>query len=284
MMELSTSSYYYRPKVSRVQRDQDDADLREKIEGVQELIPDAGYRYVREDLLRQGIVVNSKRIRRVMLKYSLHAQVKKRFISTTDSDHAFNIYPNLLEGKTVTDINQVWVSDITYIRIITGFVFLAVIMDIYSRRIIGWAISKSLDREVALSALRMAISQRKPPAGLIHHSDRGVQYASDDYVELLNENNIQISMSRSGNPYDNAFAESFMKTLKKQEVYLWEYENFLDVVERIPFFIEEVYNRKRLHSSIGYLPPEEFEELLKDEVKRKELAQPVLISSAKKYS
>jgi transposase InsO family protein len=284
MMELSTSSYYYRPKVSRVQRDQDDADLREKIESVQELIPDAGYRYVREDLLRQGIVVNSKRIRRVMLKYSLHAQVKKRFISTTDSDHAFNIYPNLIEGRTVTDINQVWVSDITYIRIMTGFVFLAVIMDLFSRRIIGWAISKSLDREVALSALRMAISQRKPPEGLIHHSDRGVQYASNDYVDILNENKIQISMSRSGNPYDNAFAESFMKTLKRQEVYLWEYENFLDVVERIPFFIEEVYNRKRLHSSIGYLPPEEFEEMLKDEVKRKELVQTVLISSAKKYS
>ena len=130
----------------------------------------------------------------------------------------------------------------------------------------------------------MAISQRKPSEGLLHHSDRGVQYACNDYIELLNENKIQISMSRSGNPYDNAFAESFMKTLKNEEVYLWEYENFLDVVERIPFFIEEVYNRKRLHSGIGYLPPEEFEEMLRDKNRKKELVQTVLISSAKKYS
>lgn len=284
MIGLSTSSYYYRPKVDRATRDQNDADLRGLIENIQGIFPKAGYRNVRKHLLRSGVVVNSKRIRRVMLKYSLNAQVKKRFIRTTDSEHAYHIYPNLLEGRTITGINQAWVSDITYIRIATGFVFLAVVMDIYSRRIVGWAISKSLDREVALSALRMAISQRKPPEGLIHHSDRGVQYACGDYVELLDENKIQISMSRSGNPYDNAFAESFMKTLKNEEVYLWEYENFLDVVERIPFFIEEVYNRKRLHSGIGYLPPEEFEEMLKDEVKRKELVQAVLIASAKKYS
>lgn len=284
MIELSTSSYYYRPKVSRATRDQDDADLRGLIEELQGMFPKAGYRNVRKHLMRSGVVVNSKRIRRVMLKYSLHAQVRKRFIRTTDSNHSYNVYPNLIEGKTITAINQVWVSDITYIRIATGFVFLAVIMDLFSRRIVGWAISKSLDREVALSALRMAISQRGLCEGLIHHSDRGVQYASDDYVDILNENKIQISMSRSGNPYDNAFAESFMKTLKNEEVYLWEYENFLDVVERIPFFIEEVYNRKRLHSGIGYLPPEEFEEMLKDEVKRKELVQTVLISSAKKYS
>jgi len=284
MIELSTSSYYYKPKVARTTRDQDDADLRGLIEDIQGMFPKAGYRNVRKHLLRSGLVVNSKRIRRVMLKYSLHAQVKKRFVRTTDSEHTYHVYPNLLKGRTITGINQVWVSDITYIRIATGFVFLAVIMDLFSRRIVGWAISKSLDREVALSALRMAISQRKPSEGLLHHSDRGVQYACNDYIELLNENKIQISMSRSGNPYDNAFAESFMKTLKNEEVYLWEYENFLDVVERIPFFIEEVYNRKRLHSGIGYLPPEEFEEMLRDKNRKKELVQTVLISSAKKYS
>lgn len=164
----------------------------------------------------------------------------------------------------MTGLNQVWVADITYIRIRTGFVFLAVILDVYSRRVIGWALSKRLDRTISLSALRMALRHRTPPPGVIHHSDRGEQYACEEYVEILKKTGFYISMSAKGNPYENAFAESFMKTLKHEEVHLWEYENFLDVVERVPFFIEEVYNRKRLHSGIGYVPPEEFEELLKE--------------------
>ena len=170
-------------------------------------------------------------------------------------------------------LNQVWVADITYIRILTGFVYLAVILDVFSRRIVGWAISKSIDRRLVMGALEMAIELRKPPPGTIHHSDRGVQYACREYVDLLQQNGFTISMSRSGNPYDNAFAESFMKTLKRDEVYLWEYESFIDVAERIPYFIEDVYNRKRVHSGIGYLPPVEFEAILADEKQRKELGQ-----------
>jgi transposase InsO family protein len=203
-----------------------------------------------------------------MKKYGLQARVKKRFIRTTDSNHSFPVYPNLIKGKTVTVINQVWVADITYIRILTGFVFLAVILDLFSRRVVGWAISKRIDHNLTVDALRVAIDNRKPPAGLIHHSDRGVQYACKNYIDLLKAHNIEISMSAKGNPYDNAHCESFMKTLKTEEVYLWEYENFIDVIERIPFFIEEVYNKKRVHSGIKYLPPEEFENLVRCDSKQ----------------
>ena len=159
----------------------------------------------------------------------------------------------------MTHLNQAWVADITYIRILTTFVYLAVILDIFSRKVIGYAISKRIDTPLTLSALRMAIQIRSPNPGCIHHSDQGVQYASSEYVELLKQHGFQISMSRKGNPYDNAMAESFMKTLKQEEVYLWDYETLDDVKKRVPFFIEEVYNKKRLHSSIGYVPPEEFE-------------------------
>lgn len=265
MIELSPSTYYYKPKVSRVERDKRDADLRDKIEQVQAVFPRCGYRPMKWYLLRdEKLVVNHKRIRRVMKKYDLMIQIRRAFVRTTDSNHGYEIYPNLLKDTQVTDINQVWVSDITYIRILTGFVYLAVIIDIYSRRVIGWALSKRIDGELTVSALNDAIGKRNPAAGCIHHSDRGVQYACGEYVEILNAHKFRISMSRSGNPYDNAFAESFMKTLKNEEVYLWEYETFNDVVERIPYFIEDVYNKKRLHSGIGYLPPAEFEDLIKN--------------------
>ena len=281
MIEVSPSSYYYKPKVSRSERDKKDAELRDKIEDLQEDFPKAGYRMVREHLLRAGERVNWKKIRRVMAEYGLQAQVSRKFINTTDSKHGHPIYPNLIEGLTVTGINRVWVADITYIRIMTGFVFLAVILDVFSRRVIGWAISKSIDRTLTLTALRMAIRQRQPHSGVIHHSDRGVQYACEDYVELLKEDGFQVSMSAKGDPYDNAYAESFMKTLKNEEVYLWEYESFIDVAERIPFFIEEVYNKKRLHSGIGYLPPEEFEQMLENEEMKKKLGQLSLIIGSK---
>ena len=281
MIGLSPSSYYYRPKVARVERDQRDAEIRDMIEQIQGEFPRAGYRIVRAHLLRRGIRVNGKKIRRIMGLYGLRARVKRRFIRTTDSRHGHPVYPNLVEGLTVRGINQVWVADITYIRILTGFVFLAVILDVYSRRVIGWAIAKSLERTLTLAALRMAIEQRKPPEGTIHHSDRGVQYACEQYVGVLKEHGFQISMSAKGDPYDNAYAESFIKTLKTEEVYLWEYESFVDVVERIPFFIEEVYNRKRLHSGLGYLPPEEFEGMLKEENADWKLGQTALIMGSK---
>jgi transposase InsO family protein len=197
-----------------------------------------------------------------MRKYGLLAQVKRVYVRTTDSRHDFGIFPNLVKNRETDGPNQIWVADITYIRISTCFVYLAVILDLFSRKVIGWALSQSLQHDLSLEALKMAIELRKPPEGCIHHSDRGVQYACDEYVGLLKENRFQISMSRSGNPYDNAYAESFMKTLKHEEVSLWEYETMADVVERIQYFIEEVYNKKRLHSSIGYMPPEEFERLI----------------------
>lgn len=273
-MNISTSTFYYKPKKSRAVRDFNDAQLREEIEAIQEVFPCAGYRTVQTYLFNwHRRWYNGKKIRRVMGKYGLQARIRKAFVRTTDSDHGLPIYPNMIAGMTVTGINQLWVSDITYIRIATGFVYLAVVLDVFSRRIVGWAISKSIDRKLAIGALTMAIALRNPPSGIIHHSDRGVQYACQEYVDLLNRYQFKISMSRSGNPYDNAFAESFMKTLKKEEVYLWEYDNFIDVTERIPYFIEEVYNRKRVHSGLNYLPPVEFETILADEKRRKELGQ-----------
>lgn len=180
-------------------------------------------------------------------------------IATTDSNHGHKIYPNLLAGLTLTGINQAWVADITYIRILKGFVFLAALLDRYSRKVIGWAISKRIDAELCLAALKIALDTRKPPPGCIHHSDRGVQYACREYVALLEAANMKISMSRTANPYDNAHMESFFKTLKYEEVHLSNYETYDDVIERLPHFIEQVYNKKRLHSALGYLPPEEYE-------------------------
>lgn len=277
MIGLSPSSYYYRPKQSRALKAAADADLRDKIEVLQATCSCYGYRTLRWQLRRQfGMVVNGKRVLRVMRKHGLFRQIKRKFIVTTDSNHDYPVYPNLIKGLEVTGLNQVWAADITYIRIATGFVYLAVILDIFSRRVIGWALSKALDHSLTVAALRMAIQQRSPPPGCIHHSDRGGQYACHEYVAILQENHLQISMSRSGDPYDNAYAESFMKTLKQEEVYLWDFENFTDVVEQVPQFIEAVYNQKRVHSGIQYLPPVEFESILNDVRKKETLGQVIL--------
>lgn len=261
MLEMSVGAYYYKPKIDPIVRAISDADLRDHIERIQMEFPGYGYRRVDRDLRRSGIKVNSKRIRRVMLEYGLFAEVKKAFkVATTDSNHDYRIYPNLVKDVVVAGPNQVWAADITYIRIATCFVYLAVILDLYSRKVIGWAVAKHMKKELCIEALKMAIETRKPKAGCIHHSDRGVQYASHEYTALLDENEICISMSRKGNPYDNAFAESFMKTLKYEEVLLNDYETFIDVLERLPRFIEDVYNTRRLHSSLGYKTPEEYEQ------------------------
>jgi putative transposase len=180
-------------------------------------------------------------------------------VRTTDSRHNHRVYPNWLEGRKLTALNQAWAADLTYIRIANGFVYLAVILDLFSRRVIGWAISKHIDAELALSALRQAIQTRRPAPGCVHHSDRGVQYLSHAYVDLLNANGFLISNSAKGNPYHNAIVERFMKTLKQEEVYLSNYETYLDVIENLPTFIEEVYNEQRVHSCIGYLTPSELE-------------------------
>jgi len=223
-------------------------------------------------LERRGQKVNEKRVRRVMKKFGLRPMTWRRFVRTTDSRHRLPVYPNLLKKRQVGAINQVWVADITYIRIRSSFVYLAALLDLYSRRIVGWAISKRIDTELCLTALQMALETRRA-CGCIHHSDRGIQYASIRYVTLLRQHGLQISMSAKGNPYDNAFMESFYKTLKYEEVYLWNYETLEDVIERLPFFLEQVYNRKRLHSSIGYLPPTEFEAAV---LKMKPADRPVL--------
>ena len=259
-MKLASSSYYYQPLTDLEAQEQSERLLRAHIERLQQDFPGYGYRRLRRQLRREGIVVNDKKIRRVQRKYQLFSIRWRTFkIATTDSNHNHKVYPNLLAEKILTGINQAWVADITYIRILKGFVFLAAILDRYSRKVIGWAISQRIDAELCVAALRIALEQRQPPAGCIHHSDRGVQYACTDYITLLEQAQMQISMSRTANPYDNAHMESFFKTLKYEEVHLANYETYDDVIERIPHFIEEVYNSKRLHSALGYLPPEEYE-------------------------
>ena len=260
MMGIARSTYYHRPKQPSIEERRKEADLRERIEGIVVEYPRYGYRRVTQQLRREGWTVNHKRVARVMREESLQCQIKRRWVKTTDSNHPYLVYPNLLEELKVGRPNEVWVADITYIRILTGFFYLAVILDLFSRKVIGWALSRHIDTELTLTALRMALEERMPQEGCIHHSDRGVQYASHAYVDELRGAGIKISMARKGNPYDNAAAESFMKTLKYEEVYLWDYRTVEDVRERIPYFLEQVYNQKRLHSALGYCPPNEFEE------------------------
>ncbi len=257
-MRTDETVYYYKLK-----KKPSDQALLARIEQICLDFSRYGYRRVTKQLQREGWIINHKKVARIMREKGWSCRPRKRkWICTTDSNHNFRVYPNLIKGQAADGINQLWVADITYIHILVCFVYLAVILDVYSRKAIGYALSRNLDTQLTLSALRMAIDQRNPPSGCIHHSDRGVQYASKDYIKELEFYNFQISMSRKGNPYDNAFAESFMKTLKSEEVHLWEYRTMEDVQKRIPFFIEDVYNHKRLHSAIGYRPPSEFEFLL----------------------
>ena len=263
MMKISTSTYYADLKSSRADQEEKDADIRGKIEQLRVEHKRVGYRRLLPLLKRNGVDIGETRLRRIIKKFELQIRPHKKFVRTTDSNHDCLTHPNLIKDMTIDNINQVWAADITYIRINNGFVYLAVILDLYSRKAIGWAISKKIDGDLALDALRMAIARRKPPRGVIHHSDRGVQYLCENYVEFLKANGFHLSCSARGNPYDNAWLESFMKTLKYEEIYMGHYETYLDVIEKLPYFIEEVYNKKRLHSSIGYLPPEEFEEKMK---------------------
>jgi transposase InsO family protein len=261
-MGLARSSFYYKTKVEAPDQMKTKTDLRDRIEAICLEFPRYGYRRVTEQLKREHWLVNHKKVLRLMRENDLLCQVKRKWVNTTDSNHSFHRYPNLIKGMVISGLNQVWLADITYIRINTGFVYLAAILDAYSRKVIGYAVSKGLDTRLTLGALRMAISERQSGTGIIHHSDQGIQYAATEYVEELESNGLVISMSRRGNPYDNAEMESFFKTLKYEEVYLNKYETYQDVMERIPCFIEEVYNQKRLHSAIGYCPPNEYEESL----------------------
>lgn len=219
-----------------------------------------GIRRMTRLLRMEGMVVNHKRVERLMKEDNLLAVKKRKFVvATTDSDHHLPVYLNLAARVEVTAINQLWIADITYIRLRQEFVFLAVVIDVHSRLVVGHAISQDIDTELTLGALKQAIQNRQPQAGLVHHSDRGIQYASRDYVEQIHAHGMIASMSRPGNPYDNAFCESFMKTLKKEEVYCSEYRNLQDLTVHIETFIDQYYNVKRLHSALGYLSPANFE-------------------------
>ncbi len=255
---ISRSWFYGNPQAA-AEPNREDIALRARIEEIVLEFEGYGYRRVTEQLKKEQWKVNKKRILRILREESLLCQLKKRFIVTTDSRHPYRAYPNLLKGLELTRPNQAWQADITYIRLPGGFCYLATLLDSFSRYCVGWHLSRDIDTRLTLAALDAALSRRSPSAGLIHHSDRGVQYVSADYVLRLEKAGAQISMSRKGNPYDNAKAESFFKTLKREEVYIKDYQNYLEAKENIGPFIEIVYNQKRLHSSLGYQSPAEFE-------------------------
>ncbi len=237
--------------------------IRDAIQRIALEMPFYGYRRITAELKRRGHTINHKAVLRLMRKDNLLCLRRHRaFVLTTDSRHSQPVYPNLARDMVVTSINQLWVADITYIRLAREFIYMAVVMDAFSRRVIGWALERYLDAELTLQALRMALAARAVQPGLVHHSDRGVQYACADYTELLVEHSIQISMSRTANPYDNAQCERFIRTLKYEEVYLSDYDTLTEARTSITHFLEDVYNRKRLHSAIGYVPPAEFEQSL----------------------
>lgn len=261
MCELNgiTRSGYYRMKQPIAGESPRNIEAVNQIHDVCQEMNRYGYRRVTAELHRREFNINHKCVLRLMRRDNLLCRRKKKWIRTTNSLHPYPVYPNLAHGLVPTQLNQLWVADITYVHLEYQFVYVAVILDAFSRRAIGWSLRCHLDTQLSLTALRMALATRKFTAELIHHSDRGVQYAAGDYTDLLTKNNITISMSRKGNPYDNARAESFMKTLKHEEVLLNEYDTLADAEANIDRFINKVYNSKRLHSSLGYRPPMEFE-------------------------
>jgi putative transposase len=267
LLGLNRGSHYRRSGAAAAERPprhrskERSLSLRAAVERVVLEFPGYGYRRVTKQLQREGWKVNRKRVLRVMREESLLCQLKRRWTKTTDSAHGWRIYPNRIKEWRPTGLNQLWVADITYIRLGREFVYLATIMDAYSRRVVGWCLGRTLEAELVLEALERALAERQPAPGWIHHSDRGVQYACGAYIERLEAAGACISMAAKGSPLENAQAERLFRTLKEEEVYLQEYQSFEEAEASIGRFLEEVYNRRRLHSALGYRPPSEFEEL-----------------------
>jgi putative transposase len=261
LAQVSRASFYR--SLQEQEPDREEMELRAAIQQIfLEHRRRYGYRRVTKELARQGLLVNRKRVQRLMQTDNLLAVQRRAFVVTTDSKHEFEVYLNLAGSLQLSGINQLWVADITYIRLRKEFVYLAVILDAFSRKVVGWALERTLAASLPKAALEMAIANRQPAPGLVHHSDRGVQYAAAQYVQVLQQHGIVPSMSRPANPYDNAGCESFMKTLKQEEIYLNEYRDLEHLRTNIGIFIEQYYNQRRLHSSLGYQPPEEFEQTL----------------------
>ena len=259
--EVSRASYY-RLISKKPCPNRQDLHLRDQMHRIALEWPCYGSRRMKKELGERGILVNRKRVQRLMAEDNPLCVAKRKFVVTTDSEHGLRVYPNLAGSMVLSGINQLWVADITYVRLEEEFVYLAVVLDAHSRRVIGWNLEDTLAGSLTMAALRMALEQRQVQAGLVHHSDRGVQYASGEYTQLLTDHQITISMSRKGNPWDNAACESFMKTLKSEEVYRTEYRDKADARSRIGEFLERVYNEKRLHSALQYVSPNNYERRL----------------------
>jgi putative transposase len=250
---------FYRHLVE-VEPDEEEMTLRDAIQRIyMEHRRHYGYRRITAQLRHGGMLVNRKRVARLMREDNLIAVSQRKFVVTTDSKHDFRVYLNLAARMEVTAVNQLWVADITYIRLLREFVFLAVILDAYSRRALGQCLARGLQSQLTLTALQQAIASRRPQPGLVHHSDRGVQYASREYTDLLEAHGMIPSMSRPGNPWDNASCESFMSTLKREEIYCRDYQDYDDLQQHLEVFIDQYYNRQRLHSALGYRTPVNFE-------------------------
>ena len=264
MVELGgvSRASFYRFGKDNPSRTDSDMDLRDAIQRVALEWPSYGRPRITAELRRRGWKVNPKRVYRWMREDDLQCVRKRKFVVTTDSNHDRKVYPNLAGDMVLTGIDQLWVADVTYIRLGSEFVYLAVVIDAYSRRVIGWALERTVEDDLPLAALRQALELRQPAPGVVHHSDRGSQYASGDYTGLLKAHGCQISMSHKASPWENAGCESWMKTLKSEEVYRQEYRDLAEARASIAQFIDEVYNQKRLHSALGYQPPVEFEHVV----------------------